>query len=164
MDEITYYNIPSDAGNPYDITYRKIGVTASGRGIWDYNPHGIDKWIPVRNPDVIKNLDSKLHPRTKSKYEREAEMSKTEEPNEMEELDKTGYVFLDHFNNPYKCAMWEDQAWLFYWHTDGHWVSLRRVDQMDIWTFPRNLSDEQQQYYHDRHDAWVKEHTLSLLK
>jgi hypothetical protein len=74
----------------------------------------------------------------------------------MKELDETGFVFLDDNQRPYKCAMWGKAAWLFYWHPEGHWTSARRVTQMDIWTMPRNLSDEQQQLYHDEHNAWAR--------
>lgn len=62
--EVTYEHIPSDAGNEYTITYRKAGETVTGKGIWDYWPHGIDQWIPVVNPLIIRNLDAGRHPRT----------------------------------------------------------------------------------------------------
>lgn len=63
MIEITYEGISSDAGNDYTITYRKTGETDTGKGIWDYYPHGINQWIPVRNPDIVANLDAGRHPR-----------------------------------------------------------------------------------------------------
>ena len=63
MIEVTFEGVCSDAGNPYTITYRKVGETVTGKGIWDYYPHGIDQWIPVRNPRIVANLDSGKHPR-----------------------------------------------------------------------------------------------------
>lgn len=63
MTEITYNGICSDAGNEYTITYRKVGETVTGKGIWDYYPHGINQWIPVRNPRIVRNLDAGKHPR-----------------------------------------------------------------------------------------------------
>ena len=62
MTEITYNGIQSDAGNEYTITYRKVGETITGKGMWDYYPHGIDLWIPVRNPRIVANLDAGKHP------------------------------------------------------------------------------------------------------
>lgn len=74
----------------------------------------------------------------------------------MKELDEKGFVFLDANYRPYKCAMWGDQPWLFYWNEGQKcWTSLRRVTQMDIWTFPRNLPEAQQQLYHDAHDKTI---------
>jgi hypothetical protein len=62
-------------------------------------------------------------------------------------LDEKGFVFLDDNNRPYKCCMWGDGPWLFYWHADGHWVSLKPVSQFQVWHFPHNLTDEQQEMY-----------------
>jgi hypothetical protein len=69
-------------------------------------------------------------------------------------LDEKGWIFLDDNHRPFLCALWGERAWLFYWHTEGHWVSLRPVTQMEIWTFPRNLTEIQQQLYRDEHDRW----------
>lgn len=75
----------------------------------------------------------------------------------MRELDEIGFVFLDGNQRPFKVCMWGDAPWLFYWHAEGHWTSLRQVTQMDIWTFPRNLTGEQQELYNDKHDAWLQQ-------
>ena len=73
-------------------------------------------------------------------------------------MNEKGFIFLDEGNRPYLCAKWTDgMCWLFYWHADHHWVSLRPVTQMDIWSFPRNLSEEHQQIYRDQHDRWEHE-------
>ena len=53
-------------------------------------------------------------------------------------LDERGFVFLDTYNRPYRCAKWGNQAWLFYWHPDNKWVSLRPVTQMEIWNFQKH--------------------------
>jgi hypothetical protein len=70
----------------------------------------------------------------------------------MKELDEKGFVFLDDKKRPWWCRMWEDRAWLFYWHAEGRWVSYQPITQMDVWQFPHNLTAEQQQLYHDQHE------------
>jgi hypothetical protein len=65
----------------------------------------------------------------------------------MEELDEKGFVFLDDARRPFKCAMWGGDPWLFYWHADKKWVSLRKVTQAEVWGFPDNLSQEHQDLY-----------------
>jgi hypothetical protein len=72
MNEITYENIPADSGKLFTISYRKVGETVTGKGIWDYYPHGIDEWIPVRNPRIIRNLDEGKHPPPNAKTPRPA--------------------------------------------------------------------------------------------
>ena len=74
---------------------------------------------------------------------------------DMEPLDEKGFVFLDAHSRPYQCRMWGERAWLFYWHADNHWVSLRPVTQMEIWQFPRNLSQKHQDIYHKMHNEWA---------
>ncbi len=74
----------------------------------------------------------------------------------MKELDEKGFVFLDDNTVPFRCSIWGNRAWLFRWQHD-HWVSFRPVNQSDIWTFPHNLTEVQQQLYFDRHDKWLKE-------
>lgn len=66
----------------------------------------------------------------------------------MNKLDEKGFVFLDEASRPYRCAMWGGQPWLMYWN-DGQkcWVSLRPVTQSEIWSFPHNLTQEQQDLY-----------------
>jgi hypothetical protein len=66
----------------------------------------------------------------------------------LEELDKKGFVFLDEDSRPFRCAMWGGLPWLFYWNDSQRaWVSLRPVSQMEIWTFPRNLTQKEQDLY-----------------
>lgn len=66
----------------------------------------------------------------------------------MELLDKKGFVFLDMANKPYRIAMWGNEAWLFYWHPDKKWVSLRPITQSEVWNFQkRELPKEQQLLY-----------------
>lgn len=72
----------------------------------------------------------------------------------MDKLDEKGFVFLDRNNRPYLCAIWERVPWLFYWHPDNHWVSLRRVSQSEMWGFPHNLTKEEQAIYWKRHNEY----------
>lgn len=72
----------------------------------------------------------------------------------METLDEKGFVFLDSVGRPYHVRMWETQPWLFYWHPDNKWVSLRSITQADVWKFhERALPEEQAQIYHDINDG-----------
>ena len=36
-------------------------------------------------------------------------------------------VFLDDAGRPYLTGEWEGEPWLFYWHPDNSWVSLRKL-------------------------------------
>lgn len=65
----------------------------------------------------------------------------------MKALDEKGFVFLDAANRPYRCAMWSGSPWLFRWHPDNKWVSVRQVTQTDVWGFPDNLPEEHQALY-----------------
>jgi len=71
-------------------------------------------------------------------------------------LDEKGFIFLDMKNRPYLCRMWEGKPWLFYWHYENHWTSYRRVSQNDIDLFPRNLTEEEQEIYHELHRRWER--------
>lgn len=75
---------------------------------------------------------------------------------ELESLGEQGFAFLDRQNRPYLCRMWGSQAWLFYWHPEDHWVSLRPVTQAEVWSFPHNLTAAQVQLYQAKHEAWEK--------
>lgn len=70
----------------------------------------------------------------------------------MKELDEKGFAFLDSAGRPYLCAMWGGNPWLFYWHPDKKWVSLRQVSQFDIWKFPKNLTTEERDIYWEEHN------------
>lgn len=75
----------------------------------------------------------------------------------MELLDEKGFVFLDKLRRPFKYAMYGDSPWLFYWHKhEKCWVTFRKVTQMEIWQFPRNLTDEEQDIYHRLQEAWER--------
>ena len=78
--------------------------------------------------------------------------------NPMQPLDEKGFVFLDRASTPYLCRIWNEEPWLFYWHADNHWVSLQRVGQTDIWSFPHNLTEQEQQHYQDQHQKWENEY------
>lgn len=60
-----------------------------------------------------------------------------------------GFVFTDKQNRPYYCRTWEDETWLFYWHPDKKWVSLRQVTEEEKDKFPRNVSAQLQQAFLD---------------
>lgn len=38
------------------------------------------------------------------------------------------FVFLDNHSRPYLIREWGGDLWVFYWHADKKWVSLRNVD------------------------------------
>jgi hypothetical protein len=73
------------------------------------------------------------------------------------ELDEKGFVFLDDAGKPFWCTMYHGKPRLMYWHVEGHWVTWKFVTQADIFSFPHNLTEEQQQVYHDQHNRWTKE-------
>lgn len=65
----------------------------------------------------------------------------------MEKLDEKGFIFLNTNDRPFKCCMYFNNPWLFYWHPDNKWVTLRQVTQDEIFKLPRNLSKEHQEVY-----------------
>ena len=69
-------------------------------------------------------------------------------------LDERGFVFMDEAGRPYLCRMWNGTPWLFYWHADLHWVSLRQCTQMDVWRFPNNMAEAEQERYREAHRQW----------
>ena len=72
----------------------------------------------------------------------------------LELLDERGFVFLDEERRPYRVKMWEGEPWLFYWlDSQKKWVSLRHVTQSEVWSFPDNLTDEQQALYMEQKGA-----------
>jgi hypothetical protein len=82
----------------------------------------------------------------------------------MTELDERGFVFLGHDNKPYRCCLWGGSPWLFSWHPDKHWVSLRPVTQTDVWLLPHNLTAEQQQMYFNAEVQSLKEEQVDAFK
>lgn len=67
---------------------------------------------------------------------------------------KKTHIFLDEMNRPYMTMPWgkDSKLWLFYWHKESHWTSLREVRQDEI--FPNNLSAEHQALYQKAHKKW----------
>ena len=47
------------------------------------------------------------------------------------------FVFIDDAGRPYRVKLWgngvneEDRLWLFYWHPDKTWVSLRPIEKTE---------------------------------
>ena len=44
------------------------------------------------------------------------------------------FVFLDDANRPYRVKLWgnsEKDLWIFYWHPDRKWVSLRPIQKTE---------------------------------
>jgi len=68
----------------------------------------------------------------------------------MDELNEKGFVFLDKLNRPYRCCMYHGTPWLFYWHPDNKWVTLRQINQADIWQMPHNLNQKEQDLYYKK--------------
>lgn len=63
-------------------------------------------------------------------------------------LDEKGFVFLVD-GLPYYIRIWGGEPWVFYWHSDKRWVSLKRVNQTDIFLASHNrISDEEAEMYH----------------
>ncbi len=64
------------------------------------------------------------------------------------------HVFLDKAMRPYMVMPWgeEEKPWLFYWHSEGHWTTLREVEKDE--EFPQNLSEDQQTFYDKAQKQW----------
>lgn len=67
----------------------------------------------------------------------------------MYKLDEKGFVFIDSTNKPFKICLISKSPWLFYWHNyNKTWVSLRPVNQTEIFQFSKHkISLEQQNLY-----------------
>ncbi len=71
----------------------------------------------------------------------------------MDVLDEKGYVFIDGNNNPFHVKIWCDDPWLFYWHPDKKWVSIRRLNGPDVMIMGQNkISESEAKIYHDLND------------
>lgn len=69
----------------------------------------------------------------------------------MKKLDEKGFVFLDDGSRPYHVRIWSELPWLFWWHPNNKWVSLRTLTQAEVWTFAaQRLPDEQAALYFPR--------------
>lgn len=75
----------------------------------------------------------------------------------MTEQTEKGFVFLGADNKPYLCRMYYGRPWFMYWHEyDKAWVTLREVNQSDIWMARETvLLQEHQDYYHDLHQKFI---------
>lgn len=69
--------------------------------------------------------------------------------------DPKGHVFLDLNSNPFLVRKWGGHWWIFKWHTDSHWVSLRKVTDGE--QFPDNLTVHEQQLYHNEQTKWERQ-------
>ena len=68
------------------------------------------------------------------------------------EKDEVDFVFIDDASRPYRVMDWNDETWLFYWHPDGKWVSLRKATFAEVILLStKAIPAEQAQFYHDEH-------------
>lgn len=61
----------------------------------------------------------------------------------------SSFVFLDRMDRPFKVQMWGEDAWVFYWNEGSqNWVSLRKLDPVDLPYFEQSkLPPEQAALY-----------------
>jgi hypothetical protein len=77
----------------------------------------------------------------------------------VELLNEKGFVFLDKALTPWLCRMWGNEPWLFRWNnSQKNWVSIKKVTQSEIFTYPHNLTEEEQDLYRN-----IAEKNLSLI-
>ena len=72
----------------------------------------------------------------------------------MKKLNEKGFVFIDKNDRPYWCRIYGEKPWFMYWH-DGQssWVTLREVNQMDIFiAYESKISNAQAEIYHNEHE------------
>lgn len=63
-------------------------------------------------------------------------------------LDEKGFVFLDDNSRPFLVRMLGKRAWLYYWHPNNEWVTLRPVTQVEVFEYSKKkLSEEQARFY-----------------
>lgn len=73
-------------------------------------------------------------------------------------------IFLDNNSRPFQLTTWgeDNQPWLFRWHKDNHWVSLRPLTKKDARKLPEMLfaalPDDQAKHYDDLHQKWEKQY------
>jgi hypothetical protein len=64
------------------------------------------------------------------------------------------FVFIDDGCRPYRIKTWGERPWLFYWHVDHHWVSLRPLRPFEVASMlERALPPEHAKIYKDSRDA-----------
>lgn len=75
------------------------------------------------------------------------------------DIDEKGFVFIDGKNKPYWVAKWGDSIWLFYWHTEGHWTSLRPIKKGPELLQMLGLSIEKElaNLYHEKHKGYMNQ-------
>ena len=64
------------------------------------------------------------------------------------------YVFIDTANRPFHVRPWGDDGdwWMFYWHPDRRWVSLRKVSRGERkLTRAFAIPAKDAKLYHDAH-------------
>lgn len=66
-----------------------------------------------------------------------------------------GVVFLDSLQRPYLLKNWGGRVWLFAWHPDNHWVSYRELKENEIFMIPNNLTQAEQDRYHELNDKFM---------
>lgn len=66
-----------------------------------------------------------------------------------EQLTEKGFVFIGDDSKPYWCRMQGGVPWVFYWHADNRWVSLKQVNQTYVWLAANTaLTEEKAEMYH----------------
>jgi len=70
-------------------------------------------------------------------------------------LDERGFIFLDDSKRPFLCRTVEDRLLLFSWKID-HFVAFRPTTREIALKYPRNLTEQEQDAYRNRHDEYVK--------
>jgi len=62
------------------------------------------------------------------------------------------FIFLDYQGIPYKCSSIGSQYWISALDKNKQWHPVRKIKKDDIWLYPHNLTEEQQQYYNSLGD------------
>ena len=64
-------------------------------------------------------------------------------------------VFLQN-GRPWLVQRWGGELWVFRWHPDRHWVSDIQLTEAEFRALPDNLSQEEQDLYHELQASWEK--------
>jgi hypothetical protein len=69
-------------------------------------------------------------------------------------IDEKGFVFIDSADRPFWCRKYGDEPWIMYWHVhQKSWVTLRKVNQTEIWKFHEmKVPEEQANFFHTLHE------------
>lgn len=70
------------------------------------------------------------------------------------------YVILGR-DGPYWVRKWEGEYWMFWWHVDGFWVSLRAMILLEVEIrYHQAIPEEKAQLYHRKHhEYWAARET-----